>query len=154
MTDEQFDVFLDKCYRELEEKQERMFSEFNIGVYEEYWFDQLTRTLQFINHNKVEVEFYILCIGTWAHQKNTWMWGWANNSFTEEIRQEAERLKGLRKITDYELFEKEGFDCDETMAYELTAIALNHLNAMGMYKIPGERSHLFVSLMEKKLLPF
>lgn len=42
MTDEQFDAFLDKCYRELEEKQERMFSEYNVGVYEEYWFDQLT----------------------------------------------------------------------------------------------------------------
>ncbi|MFZ5986352.1 MAG: DUF6882 domain-containing protein [Bacillota bacterium] len=154
MTDEQFDEFLDKCYGELEEKQEKMFSEYYIGVYEEYWFDQLTRTLQFKNNNKVEIEFYIVCIGTWAHQKNTWMWGWANNSFTEEIRREAERLKGLREITGYELFQNEGFDCDETMAYELTAIAINHLNAMGMYKIPGERSHLFVALMEKKLLPF
>lgn len=153
MTDEQFDEFLDKCYGELEEKQGRMFSEHNIGTYEKYWFDQLTRTLQFKNDNKVEVEFYIVCIGTWAHQKDTWMWGWANNSFAEEIRLEAETLKGLREITGYELFEKEGFGCDETMAYELTAMAVHYLNAMGMYKIPGERSHLFMALMEKKLLP-
>lgn len=149
MTDEQFDAFLDICYKELEEKQEKMFENYKIGTYEDYWFDQMTRTIQFKNNGCVGVEFYIVCVGTWAHKKDTWMWGWANSSFVQEIRFDAEKLKKLKEITGYELFEEEGFDCDETMAYELTAFAVHHLNAIGMYKIPGERSHLFLALIKK-----
>ena len=88
--------FVDICYEELELKQNKMFEVFGIGSYQDYWFDQLTRTLQFKNEGKVELEFNIICIGTWAHLKNTWMWCWTNNSFTEECRKDAESLKGLK----------------------------------------------------------
>lgn len=36
------------------------------------------------------------------------------------------------------------------MAYETVAMALNYLDALGMYKLPGEKSDLFVALIEKK----
>lgn len=44
---------------------------YNIGSYQDYWFDQVTRTLQFNDNGMVESEFDIICIGTWAHKKNT-----------------------------------------------------------------------------------
>jgi hypothetical protein len=97
--------------------------------------------------DKVMLEFKIMCIGTWAHQKNTWMWGWANESFTAEIREDACVLKGLKELTGYDVFEKLGFECDEVMAYETVAMALNYINALGVYKIPGEKSDLFVALL-------
>lgn len=147
MTDEEFDEFSDECYTELERKQQQLFSKYNIGAYEEYWFDQETRSLQFKNNGKKVIELEVICVGTWAHQKNTWMWAWANSSFLPEIRSDSEKLKVLKKITGYDLFENNGFECDETMAYELTAFAVQLLNAMGMYRVPGERSHLFVALM-------
>jgi hypothetical protein len=150
MTDEQFDEFVDKCYEELEEKQKKLFDTYNIGSYENYWFDQMTRILQFKNNDKVMLEFKTMCIGTWAHQKNTWMWGWANESFTDEIREDASVLKGLKELTGYDVFEKLGFECDESMAYETVAMALSYLDALGMYKIPGQKSHLFVALLENK----
>ncbi|WBW95850.1 hypothetical protein [Oceanirhabdus sp. W0125-5] len=34
--------------------------------------------------------------------------------------------------------------------YEITAMAVNYLNGLGMYKIPGEKSHLFVALIESE----
>lgn len=150
MTDEQFDVFVDKCYKEMEDKQEKLFNIYNIGTYDNYWFDQTTKTLQFKNGDEVLLEFNIVCIGTWAHQKNTWMWGWANESFTNEIRDDAAVLRGLKEFTGYGVFEKIGFECDEGMAYESVAMAVNHLNALGMYKIPVEKSDLFVALMRRK----
>jgi len=108
----------------------------------------MTRTLQFKNNDKVMLEFKVLCIGTWAHQKNNWMWGWANESFTDEIREEASVLKGLKELTGYDVFEELGFQCDEIMAYEAVAMALSYLDALGMYKIPGGKSHLFLALLK------
>lgn len=67
------------------------------------------------------------------------MWGWANESFTNEIREEGDVLKGLKRLTGYGVFEKQGFECDENMAYEVAAMAVNYLNALGMYKIPGQK---------------
>lgn len=120
---------------------------YNCDLY--IWFDQITKTLQFKNNDEVLLEFKIICIGTWAHKNKTWMWGWANESFTDEIREDAEVLKGLKDLTGYEVFEEEGFECDESMAYEAAAKALNYLKALGMYRIPGEKSHLFVALIER-----
>lgn len=150
MTNEQFDEFLKTCYQELELKQNKLFTDFDIGSYKNYWFDQLTRTLQFKNEEKAELEFNIICIGTWAHLKNTWMWCWANKSFTKECRKDSKTLKGLKMKTGLGIFIKEGFNCDETMAYEMTAMSVKQLNALGMYKIPGEKSHLFVALIKQK----
>lgn len=97
----------------------------------------------------MELEFNIICIGTWAHLKDTWMWSWANVNFTNECRQDAEVLKGLKEKTGFDIFELEGLNCNDKMVYELTAMSVNHLNALDMYRIPGKRSHLFVALMSK-----
>lgn len=149
MTEEEFEGFLNKCYEELKEKQERLFTIYDIGSYERFWFDQISKSLQFKNNDENLLEFKIVCIGSWAHKNNTWMWGWANESFTDEIRADAQVLKGLKGLTEYDLFEEEGFKCDEGMAYEIAAMTINYLNALGMYKIPGEKSHLFLALIEK-----
>ena len=151
MTDEQFDTFLDQCYEEFEEKQSQLFQTYGIGTYQDYWFDQNTQTLEFRNEGKCEKKFLIIPIGTWAHQKNNWMWAWANDSFITEFKFRAKNLLELKHITGNDLFEENGFDCDETMAYELTALGVHHLKAIGFYKIPGERSHLFVAI-EKEII--
>ena len=152
MTDEQFDEYVDNCYEELEVKQGKMVEFYNIGSYQDYWFDQVTRTLQFKNNEKVELEFDIICIGTWAHKKNTWIWCWANKSFTDECRKEAGAIKELKKITGFDIFGSEGFDCNEEMAFELTAMGVKYLDALGMYRIPGEKSHLYVALMKENII--
>ncbi len=150
MTDKEFDEFVDRCYEELEDKQEKLFNTYNIGLYDSYWFDQTSSTLQFKNNDEVLLEFKVICVGTWAQESNTWMWSWANESFTIEIRKDGEVLKGLKEFTGYGVFEKQGFECDESMAYEVVAMAVNYLNALGMYKIPGGKSDLFVALIESK----
>jgi hypothetical protein len=150
MTDEQFDEFVDICYEELEIKQNNLSKVYGIGSYEEYWYDQIQRTLQFKNSGKMELEFYIIFIGSWAHKKNTWMWCWANKSFTEECRKDAAALKELKIKTGYDIFDKEVFDCNEEMAYELTALGIKHLNARGMYRVPGESNNLYIAIMDHK----
>lgn len=150
MTDEQFDEFVDTCYEDFETKQNKMYEEYNIGTFSDYWFDQVSKVLQFKNSDIVELEFDIVCIGSWAHKKETWMWSWANISMTDECRKDSELLKELKVRTGSNIFEMEGLKCNEVMAYELVAMSLNQLNAIGMYRIPGETSHLFVALIRKR----
>lgn len=147
MTDEQFDDFVDSCYKNLETKQRLMYETYRIGTFSDYWFDQELSVLQFKNSNKVELEFEIVCIGSWAHKNETWMWSWANPSMTNECREDSGRIKALKTKTGVEIFEMEGLNCSEEMAYELVAMSVSQLDAIGMYKIPGEKSHLFVALI-------
>jgi hypothetical protein len=149
MTDSDFDEFVESCYEEMEIKQRHLFDEFGVGSFERYWLEGETRTLDFISIENVKLSFKIIYIGTWSHLRNTWMWGWFNESLTDEIRMASSALKVLNDRTGYEVFTNNGFECDEEMAYELTAMSLNQLNAVGMYKVPGQRSHLFLALMER-----
>lgn len=147
MTDEQFDAFLDECYAEMERKQECLHEKFRIGEYGEFWFDQDTRLLQFKNDGVVMLEFEVTCVGTWSPNSNTWMWAWVNKSMTPEVRHDSERLKELKEVTGFGAFENPGFECDEAMAYENVAFAVHQLDALGMYRIPGERSHLYLAII-------
>lgn len=119
-----------------------------IGSYERYWFDQESGILQFITDDQVLLEFKFIVIGTFAHTNETWMWGWKNSSLLPCIREASDLFRDLKEITGLEEFEAEGFNCDEQMAYEIVAMCVSHIDAKGMYKIPGERSHMFLALMD------
>lgn len=147
MTDDQFDEYLDYCYENLEEKQEILNKEYGIGDFQEYWYDQETSKIQFKNDGKVLLEFSVVFIGSWSNKSNTWLWAWANNSMTDEVKEQSSILKELKSITGFDIFTKEYFDCDEAMAHELTAFAVEHLRAKGMYISPDDKRKLFMALI-------
>lgn len=150
MTDDQFDEFLDNCYQELEDKQALLLENYNLGSYEKYWFDQVTGVLQFKNAERVECEFIVIPIGSWSSKSNSWMWAWANNSITEEFKAQSIKLKGLANYTGVDFFENGAFEADESMAHELTAMAVHYLDAMGMYIIPSSNLKTFLALVKLK----
>ena len=150
MTDKEFDTFVATCYQELKEKQDSLMSKNNLGAYDEYWFDQITETIQFKEHGKVELEFHIVMIGSWSSKSNSWMWAWANSSITEELRSESSKIKELASLTGFSVFERESFEADEVMAHELTSIAVHHLNALGMYIVPSDNLKSFLALIKLK----
>jgi hypothetical protein len=148
MDEKQFEEFRIKCYDELINKQNTLIKEYDLGSFDEYWLDQTTETLQFKNEGKVELEFPIIEIGSWSANKNTWMWAWANNSVTDSLRKKAERLKELTKITNNLAFETEAFEAEEIIAHELTALAVHHFDAIGMYIAPFETLKVFLALFK------
>ena len=150
MTDKEFNTFLDNCYQELEEKQNLLMSEYNLGKYGKYWFDQITETIQFKEDGKVELEFYVVLIGSWSSKSNSWMWAWANKSITEELRSKSIKIKELANYTGFNVFEKEAFEADEAMAHELTSMAVHYLNALGMYIVPSDNLKSFLALIKLK----
>lgn len=152
MTDAQFNNYLNDCYDKLETKQYKLLQKYEIGKFEEYWYSQEDCILQFKTDHQVELEFNCIFIGSWSSNSNTWMWSWANESMTDNVRQTSTVLKELQQITGSNVFTTPYFECDEAMAHELTALSVEHLNAKGMYISPGEKSHLFIAIMTPNVL--
>ncbi|MDD2376130.1 MAG: hypothetical protein PHD15_00510 [Clostridia bacterium] len=147
LTDKEFDQFLDKCYKELENKQALLFSDYDLGKYDEFWYDQTTESIQFKKAGKVESEFIIIPIGSWSSKSNSWMWAWANTSITDELKLKSIKLKELAEYTGLKIFDKEAFEADEYRAHELTSIAVHYLNALGMYIVPSNNLKSFLALV-------
>lgn len=149
MTDEQFDSFLDYCYDNLEEKQAKLFEEYGIGNFGEYWFNQEESILQFKSNDQVELEFNIIFIGSWARSSNSWVWAWANKKMTDNVKDNSLKIKELQKVTGFDIFSNPSFECDENMAHELTSFAVEQLKAKGMYISPSGNTQLFMAIMSE-----
>jgi hypothetical protein len=140
MTDEEFDAFLGSAIDELREKQEKLKSEYGFGEFARWFFDQETEKLELFDHqdNKVIVA-EVINIGSFASNSNTWKWAWSNDSVLPHLRKLAEPLKELGSITGLAMFESDSaFSIDgESMAWEVAAICVRHLNALGVYRAPS-----------------
>lgn len=75
---------------------------------------------------------------------------WANKYFIEELKKQSIRFKGLVDFTGFDIFGKEVFRADESMAYELTSMAIHFVSAMGMYIVPSNNLKTFFALVEIK----
>lgn len=146
---EELNEFIDYCYLQLEEKQDKLSSEYGVGNCEQYWYSQKSKTLQFKNEGKVIQEFCVVFIGSWSPISNTWMWSWANSSMTDEVRQDSSKIKELSNAIGLDFFEVPIFRSNEDTISDLVAMSVEHLEAIGMYKAPSERSNLFMAIMGK-----
>ena len=137
MTDDEFEIFLRRANVELRKKQAQLKTRFGIGSYARWWFDQDNATLQFFAaDDRLGLEAEIVPIGTFKQE--TWKWAWANDSFVSPLRHRGEVLKGLEGITGMSVFSRADLlPADEGMAWELAAISVMHLDALGCYRAPS-----------------
>ena len=146
----EFNDFVNNCYKDCEAKQQALIKDFNLPSYDSYWFSQTTETLQFKNDGKVELEFTAVPIGSWSGESNSWMWAWANESITEKLRLKAAKIKELSDLTGNDIFKDDAFEADEALAHKLTAMAVYHLDALGMYIAPLDNLKTFLALIKVK----
>lgn len=147
MTDEELLKFKEDCFKEVENKQVALITKYNLGKYDEYLYDQSKNIIKFRKNGKLKSEFIFIPVGSWLD--NIWLWAWADESVTEELRLESARLKELFEITGMDLFKTESFEIpDENLIHEITAITVHHLNALGMY-LAHDDNKLFLALMKK-----
>ncbi|MGH8491833.1 MAG: DUF6882 domain-containing protein [Moraxellaceae bacterium] len=151
MNEEEFEVLLNEANSELRAKQEVLQTTYGLSTYARWWFEQDQETLQFFDsEDKLRLEADVVHIGSHSSKSNTWLWSWANVSILPKLREKGEPLRALEAITGYQLFgEFNTFEADEPMAWELTAIAVKHLQARGCYRAPSsDGSHQsFLALM-------
>ncbi len=147
MDDDEFQLFLDSTYDELESKQKYLKDEFGLGHFDRYDLEPENELIIFTSLDGNTVKANFVPIGTFCPANGTWMWGWNNSAFTEELRRKSENLKSLADITGFKLFTDQTIDeVDEDMAWEMAAMSVNNLKSQGVYRAPANNLWYFYAL--------
>ena len=156
MNDAEFELFLASANQELNEKQAHLTNTFGFGSHKRWMHENNKATLQFFNHeDKLVIEADVINIGSYSPSTSTWKWAWAYESISPEMKLASMRLKELADITDLVVFgEQEPFEADEYLAWELSAMAVKHLDAMGCYRAfsSARNVQMFFALMSLKTI--
>jgi len=136
MNDDEFEFFLTSANAELKEKQTHLTETYGFGSHKRWMFENDKGKLQFFNQDdQLVIEADIINIGSFSPSASTWKWAWAYESINVELKADSMRIKELEDITDLVVFgEQEPFEADEYLAWELAAMAVKHLDAMGCYR--------------------
>ena len=137
MTEKELQIYADRCNDELEKKQKQLKAYFGLSGQDEYVLDLGNRTLRFEKDGVLRCQFSVIVIGSLAPVSKNWLWGWANESLSEESRERAAALKVLYDETGFDIFKVGTFKADVNLARELSALSVHHLDAAGLYRVPG-----------------
>jgi hypothetical protein len=144
-----FDEYLAASVAELQEKQDLLAETYGLGRHARFWFDQPSGTLEFRDaKEQPHLTAEIVPIGSYSAKSGTWMWAWANKSILPALRQRAERFRELASVTGMDFFAREVMNAEPEMAWEIAAMAVRHIGAMGAYRAPGEASDLYLAIIK------
>jgi hypothetical protein len=156
MNDEEFELFLTNANTELKEKQAHLTAVYGFGSHKRWMFENDKAKLQFFNHaDQLVIEADIIDIGSYSPGASTWKWAWAYESINPVLKIESLRIKELEEITNLVVFgEQKAFDADEYLAWELAAMAVKHLNALGCYRAfsSARNVNMFFAITEIKVI--
>ena len=151
MTDDEFDAFLGRAVEELERKQDVLGSAYGVGTYASFWFDQESASLEFRDADgKPHLNARIVPLGSHSGKSDTWMWAWGNESILPTLRVLAEPLKELATETGQSVLRERTLNVTPEMPWELTALSVQHLGALGAYRARGRDSDLYLAIMDVK----
>lgn len=148
MNDIEFNRLLAYCVEELKQKQHDLDLAYGLSAAARWQFEAEEGVLVFMDERGQALHrFSVTPIGTFAAQKDSWKWAWANGHLPQSLRGKAGRIKSLQAETDFDLFTNpDDFSVDEAMAWELAAISVQFLGALGCYRTPNRDTYLFLAL--------
>src|ERR1044072_4387615 len=147
MTNDEFDSFVKACGDQLDAKQAALEKQFGLGRYARWAYDGNSGLLTFADDQGVTaVEAATTQLGSYSVNSKTWRWAWANPSVPESERMKSAKLKGLYKRTGMDVFRNEGFYADEQMAWEVAAMGVHELGAVGCYRGPAKHLLIFFAI--------
>ncbi|MDQ8037660.1 MAG: hypothetical protein REI12_09570 [Pedobacter sp.] len=150
MNEDEFEDFLAQSVSALQEKQAELEQLYDLSKMSRWTLDEHAGTLSFMDELGRRLRtFAVTPIGTFASNRDSWKWAWANDKIEKPWRERADKLRSLYDVTDYDLFKEEGeFAVDDVMAWELAAMAVQHLGSLGCYRTPNREVFLFLAIDE------
>lgn len=144
MTDEDFNSYLESALDELETKQNLLAAKYGLGHHERFVVEYEQLTLSFFDRERPSAIARILPVATHVPDKNSLRWAWANEMFSQPVQQLSKAVVELHAVTGFDLFVQETVECDESMAWEIAALACKCLGKAGVYRIPHATLHCYV----------
>lgn len=97
------------------------------------------------------VEAPVQIIGTYDTLSSTWLWGWDHPSVAPELARDAKRMHAYGTKNRFTLLTTRKFECDEDVAWQLTALACMLSKAQGAYRGPAGTTMVFFTFGEVEL---
>ncbi len=138
LSDEAFDELMNAAVAELKVKQERLTRQYGIDPALRPEYGEETQTLRLFDAaNRPVAEADVIDIGAYNAQARAWLWSWANLQVSPAARAKSETLKTLADTTGAPVFTagRAMRLPDEAMAWRLTAMAAQHLGAIGVHRL-------------------
>lgn len=132
-SDEEFARFLIACRSELAAKQEALRSAIDGALRWSYDLEQGTLQIG-------PATFPMTVVGSYSETRKTWLWGWANEGLPEPAREASRALRGLYDLTGFAVFTDDGIEASSEDAQDLSAMAVHHLGAVALFRVPPEAS--------------
>lgn len=140
-SSEVYEAYMRSAFDYLKARQEQFLGKYKISNAGTWDWNQDTGLVIFSEKGQLQVEAQVHVAGTWSRETHTWMWAWANTSFSEKVRFASSKVKevgerrGFPPLTTgkWRATEAEGWKMSAILAKEINAIgACRNLNKTGM----------------------
>ena len=126
-----WEPFLDMAVEYLSRQQAPLKSEFQLGSWPRYDYDQEAGTLSFSANGKVEVLADIHIVGSTSKHSGTWLWAWDNPSILENVKHCLADVRTYGETHELEKLTTAKWPGDERDGWEMTAATAFILRAEG-----------------------
>ncbi|ESQ92417.1 DUF6882 domain-containing protein [Asticcacaulis benevestitus] len=141
-----------EAVHQLMDKQAHVRKIYGINDLPRYDYDVEAQQLTFSENGVVKVVADIQVVGTVSPKD--WLWGWANTHWPEPVVADLERVVSFGEENSIqELISGYVTDVDlNQLGWELTAVAVRVLDAVGAYRPPSETGALFLLIKSNRFV--
>lgn len=145
-----FQTLLEQSMEELRLKTEAHDGTWRLG--ECSWnVDQDMGTIVFTRPDGITATCSVQIIGTYNTLDNTWLWAWDHPSVVLSLQDHAWKVREYGETNSIDRLTTRKFNCSETEAWELTALACKLCNAHGGYRGTAGTTLVFMTFDQVSL---
>lgn len=141
---EAFKQLVTSSFDYLQQQQASLKETYQVGDYERWDWYQEKGQLVFSHEGKEVLICDIDFVGSLSTASDTWMWAWANTSFTENIKAKAAFIRQMGEESNLLKLACPIWGGDEVDGWEMTAIMAKAVDAIGAYRTPTDNGYVYM----------
>ncbi len=142
----EFDRYVDVASKELDVRQSRLATDWDISAHGHLDWNQETGTIVFSSGGKPAVLADITFVGSISRTSETWLWAWDNPSISGALTKDVLRVKKFGERQRFEKLVNPKWRADENDGWCMTAVAAKLLNADAAYRTDSDTGFTYLLL--------
>jgi len=148
---DRWNAFSVECCEFLHARQKAFLVDYEIEKHKRWDWDQDTCQLVFSNDGVPAVIASIGFVGSISTISNTWLWSWANPSFSDNASALMKKVRDFGEVHGFPRLTTPKWSAEEVDGWEMTSIAAHILNARGAYRTPDDTGFTFLVITDVRL---
>lgn len=140
--------FVIAAHNYLSKRQKTLISEYKIGEYERFDWDQEKGTLVFSDNDQAVVRAKVQFVGSLSTKTKTWIWSWANETILENAKDRIHTIKEHGEENRYKQLVKNTWYGNESDGWDMTSITAYLLKAKGAYRISADTGFTYMVITD------